>query len=71
MQKDAKKNAINSNAENDKLEPLTSNVPNSPSESEFQTLWESENSPNQMILEFCSSHYTTTHLTGTLRLTEG
>jgi len=52
MQKDAKKNAINSNAENDKLEPLTSNVHNSPSESGFQTLWESENSPNQMILEF-------------------
>jgi len=52
MQKDAKKNAINSNTENDKLEPLTSNVPNSPSESEFQTLWESENSPDQMILEF-------------------
>lgn len=52
MQKDAKKKAISSNAESSELEPLTSNMPNSPSESEFQTLWESENLADQMILEF-------------------
>ena len=62
MQKVAKKNAkklsIENNAaendaiENNAFEPLVSNMPSSPSESEFQTLWESEISPSQCIIEF-------------------
>ena len=51
LQNKAKKNAKKSNlkSNNDAFDPLVSNMPNSPSE----TLWESENSPDHsMILEF-------------------
>ena len=49
--KNAKKSNLNSASNNDTFDPLVTNMPNSPSES--QTLWESENSPDHsMILEF-------------------